>query len=86
MPTRQELAAELLKTAEAVGHPHVEMDVPEHDDLRLRLMSDDGPRWALEVAAGFSRTDGWRIREVSSQGGQLFILWLTVERDEGRPA
>ncbi|GAA1960852.1 hypothetical protein [Kitasatospora viridis] len=87
MAPYDELRAELLKDAETIGHPHVELHTPEHPELslRLRLRSDDGPQWALESAAAFSRVGGWHIREVSSEGGQTFTIWLTVEKAAGRP-
>ncbi|MFF7634718.1 hypothetical protein ACFZB9_16395 [Kitasatospora sp. NPDC008050] len=85
MLTRRELAAELLKTVATIAHAHVDVDVPEHDDLRLRLRSDGGAEPALLVAARFADKPGWRILKVESEGGQLFTLWLTVESDEGQP-
>jgi hypothetical protein len=80
MATQEELRQKLLKDAESVLHPHVTIKAVEHN--KLSLDSDAGPEPALAVAAGFARLPGWRIREVSSQGGETFTLWLAVEPDD----
>jgi hypothetical protein len=83
MISKEELRSQLLKEAGTISHPRVELSTPEHDDLRLRLDSDSGPQWALEAAGRFAAIRGWRIREVRSEGGRTFTLWLTIEPDGG---
>jgi hypothetical protein len=83
MATRSELAAELLDTLARISRAHVEMTVPEHEDLRLCLKSDAGAVWALEAAGRFPKDSVWKVRSVSSSlDGRFFHLHLTVEKEE----
>ncbi|WP_035844396.1 hypothetical protein [Kitasatospora azatica] len=78
MAMQDELKAELQAAADRLWRPHVKVRAIEH--TRLRVDSDDGPRWALDAAAGFAAIPDWQVREVHSESGQQFTLLLTVER------